>query len=65
MYCPGKIMLELFDMVISKLDCEEFNFIDKLFRRKGAYRITAAVACVRLTKSRVENVKKEIRMNSL
>jgi len=65
MCCPGKIMLESFDLVISKLDCEEFNFADKLFRRKGAYRITATVTCVCLTKSRVENVKKEIRMNSL
>jgi hypothetical protein len=58
-------MSELFGLVISKLDCEEFNFTDKLSRRKGTYRITTTVTCTRLTKSRVGNVKKEIRMNYL
>jgi hypothetical protein len=41
-------MSELFDLVISTLGCEEFNFTDKLFRRKGAYRITATVTCIQL-----------------
>jgi len=58
-------MSDLFDLVISKLDSEEFNFVDKLFRRRGAYRITTVVTCIRWTKSRVENIKKEIRMNYL
>jgi len=58
-------MPELLDLVFSKLGCAEFNFSDKLFRRKGAYRISTAVTCTRLTKSGVENVRKEIRMNYL
>jgi hypothetical protein len=58
-------MSVLFDMVIIKLDCEEFNFTYKLFGRKAAYRITTTVTCTCLAKSRVENVKKEIRMNYL
>jgi len=51
--------------VISKLDCEKFNFTDKSFGRKGAYRITTKVKYMHLRKSRVENVKKEIRIKYL
>jgi len=58
-------MPELYDLVNSKLYCEEFKFTFKLFRRKGTYRITTTVTCTRLTKSTVENIKKEIRINYL
>jgi len=51
--------------VTSKLGYEEFNFIHKLVRRKGAYRMSSAVTCIRLAKGRVENIKREIRMNYL
>ena len=51
--------------MISKLGYEEFNFTDKLFGIKGAYRMSRAVTCILLAKGRVGNVKREIRMNYL